>query len=793
MKPTPAGNETHARSTNGKRSVPVGAGVSTEKLEALRLRAEERLNRLPGEKIIAEDLRVTDLQRLMYELRIHHTELEMQHEELRQVHLELEEVRDRYADLYDYAPVGYLTLDGQKRILEANFACAELLKTNKPLLHGQLFTRFVLREDRDILFSHFQRVLTEHTRQSCELRLTIGNGEPIDVHLETTAVWNDRKAPPWYRMVVMDISERRGMELALSQSEATLRRITDAIPVLISQVDSAETYRFNNAAYERWFDLKREDILGHQVREILGEEAYALVHPHIQEALAGHFVSFEAELPYQRGRSRFVQVDYVPDRNDRGQVQGFFALIHDLSERRQAEQALFLEEQQRLRHLAHHDPLTGLPNRMLFQDRLQQALIKAQRSGDRVALLFLDLDRFKAINDTLGHAIGDRMLEAVAQRLKDCVRQEDTVARLGGDEFTIHMEGLEQPEMAAKVANKVLERLAHPLWLGGHELHVAASIGISLYPDNGNDMETLIKHADTAMYLAKERGRGNYQFFHEALSARTRRKLLLEAELRRALECEELSLQYQPQISIASGRIVAVEALARWHNEKLGPVPTSEFILAAEDNGLIITLGEWVLAQSCAQAHHWQEAGYADLRVAVNLSARQFQQPDLVGRIEKVLRHTGLPPQYIELELTESVLLDGTEGTIDVMERLKALGIRLSLDDFGTGHSPLAYLKRFPLDRLKVAQAFMRGIPADPQDTSIARAVVTLAHSLGLEVVAEGVESSEQYELLRSLGCDYVQGYLFSRPLCPLAFEALLAEGTFPICRPEVAQKEQEH
>lgn len=753
--------------------------------QTLQLRLSELIG---GETPIHDD----EARRMLHELQVHQIELEMQNRQLRETQLALEDSYSRYANLYDQAPVGYLTLDEKGRIQEANPRAAALLgHLPRNQLIGQPLAAWLAPQQGTVFFKHLRQVLAAGSplaqRECIELTFLHAVMGPREVLLESITVGDPAAAGRenehaiHYNCVLSDITERKQAEQSLRTERELLQTTIDSVsePIVVIATD----YRvllMNRAAAQvtsspQW---RTHAPFCYQILHHSKKPCDATHYPCPMEQVkhSGNPLVVEHQHYDADGGLRMVEVAATPLRNPAGELYAIVEYTRDITDRKRF-QSLFLEEQQRLHHLAHYDSLTGLPNRQLFQDRLQQALIKAQRTGDLVALLFLDLDRFKGVNDTLGHTIGDRMLEAVAQRLTDCVRQEDTVARLGGDEFTMLVEGLRQPEMAAKVAIKVLERLAHPLWLGGHELHVGTSIGISLYPDNGKDMETLIKHADAAMYLAKERGRGNYQFFHEALNTHARRQLIVETALRRALEGEELSLNYQPQIAITSKRIVAVEALARWHNAKLGPVPPSEFIMTAEDSGLITSLGDWVLTQACAQTYRWQEAGYGGLRVAVNLSARQFRQPDLLERVEEILRCTGLRPQYLEFELTESVLLVGTKEAVAVMERLKALGVHLSVDDFGTGYSSLAYLKRFPLDRLKVAQEFVRDVPADPQDTAIARAVVALAHGLELEVVAEGVESIEQYELFRSLGCDYVQGYLFSHPLCPLELEALLADG----------------
>jgi diguanylate cyclase (GGDEF)-like protein/PAS domain S-box-containing protein len=730
-------------------------------------------------------------QHLLHELHVHQVELEMQNHDLREAHLSLEAAYARYADLYNQAPVGYLTLDHKGRILEVNPKAAALLgDLPRKQLIGKPLAVWLSPQQSAVFFGYLRRLLEARplSVQPERIELTMLRSEmgPREVLLEGVAIEEEardgRTVGLQCRSVIIDITERKKAEQALTAQRALLEATIDSAVDPIMVIDPDYRILLANRAAGHLIPGSSEDgssvpcySMLHHENQPCGDRPD---HPCPVERVkhSGKPIVVVHKHYDTEGNERIVEVAAAPVWDAEGKLYAIVEHAHDITERKRYE-SLFREERERLRHLAHHDPLTGLPNRLLFQDRLAQALVKAHRTDTQLAVLFLDVDRFKGINDTLGHMVGDQVLKAIAQRLRKCMREEDTVARLGGDEFTILLEGLEHPEAAAKVAWKVLEGLRRPFTIGSHEFHIEASIGISLYPDNGPDLDSLIKHADAAMYLAKEQGRGNYQFFSEALNERTRRQLALETALRRALKRGELSVYYQPQVALASGRIVAVEALVRWTNAELGSVPPGDFISVAEESGLIVTLGEWVLRSACAQLRRWHEAGCTSLRVAVNLSARQFRQRDLIERIHSVLIDTGISPRHLELELTESVLLAGTEEAIGVMEQLRALGVHLSLDDFGTGYSSLAYLKRFPLDRLKVAQEFVHDIPADPHDTAIARAVVALAKSLELEVVAEGVESLEQCELFRALGCDYVQGYLLGRPLPAEDIETLLVGG----------------
>ena len=443
---------------------------------------------------------------------------------------------------------------------------------------------------------------------------------------------------------------------------------------------------------------------------------------------------------------------------------------------------------QRVIHMAHHDELTGLPNRTLLTDRVEQAIARAQRGGGKLALLFLDLDRFKNVNDSLGHAVGDHLLQAVSQRLLTCLRYQDTAARLGGDEFIISLPDVTDGPEAARVAARILAELAKPFNVSGHLLPAEASIGIALYPDDGDNAQTLMRNADTAMYHAKESGRANYQFFSAQMTERVSRRLSTETRLRRALEQGEFTLHYQPLIELASGRIDGAEALARWPQpDQRRMVSPAEFIPVAEDTGLIVPLGEWVLREACLQAQAWQ-AVQPGVRVAVNLSPRQFRQKQLVVMVEQALRDSGLPPSLLELELTEGMLMHHADETVQTLEQLHEMGVRLAIDDFGTGYSSLSYLKRFPIHTLKIDRSFVQDLSHDPDDAAIVTAIIAMARGLDLSVTAEGVETEEQAAFLRSLSCRLAQGFHFGRPMPAAEFVQRLAAAQ---AAPRAAQRPQ--
>ncbi|WP_168204831.1 bifunctional diguanylate cyclase/phosphodiesterase [Noviherbaspirillum sp. UKPF54] len=463
------------------------------------------------------------------------------------------------------------------------------------------------------------------------------------------------------------------------------------------------------------------------------------------------------------GTEAAVDDSCAPMHDRDGRVVGAVLVFRDVSAMR--------EMSLRMAYIAQHDALTDLPNRFLLNDRLAQAIGLAQRHGTRAALLFVDLDRFKHVNDTLGHATGDRLLQEIARRLRAGTRDTDTISRHSGDEFVILLQQVSDSIDAARAATQVLKSITEPYFIDEHDIHVSASIGISICPDDGADGTTVIKHAEAAMYQAKAQGRNNYQFFTRHINERALRRFALESSLRRAVAREESALHYQPKLCIASGRVIGAEALIRWNNLGSGPVPPAQFIPIAEETGLIIPIGEWVLRHACAQNRTWQDAGYAPIPIAVNVSAVQFRDKNFLEMVARALHETGLEPRYLELELTESVTMQDLELTVSLLEALKKMGVGLSIDDFGTGYSSLSYLKRFPIDTLKIDRSFVQDIATDPDDAAITCAIISMAKSLKQKVIAEGVETPEQFEFLRRQGCDEIQGYYFSEPLAAHDFE----------------------
>lgn len=519
-------------------------------------------------------------------------------------------------------------------------------------------------------------------------------------------------------------------------------------------------------------------LLGYKVTECLTNPDWWIDHLHPEDRsqvlsqqpilFDQDTLDYEYRFQHKDGTYRWIYDKMKLLRDPTGKPLEIVGSWMDITPRKQAEETI--------RHLAYYDALTDLPNRLLFNDRLTLALAHAHRNQQQLAVMLIDLDRFKVINDTLGHAIGDRLLQGVAQRLTGCLREGDTVARLGGDEFMLLLPGVEHTKGTIKIVQKILEAFKPSFNFNNQELHITPSIGIALYPDDGEDAQTLLKNADTALHRAKEQGRNNYQFYTSTMNATALERLNLESKLRYALERKEFVVYYQPQVSLKTGQIVGIEALVRWQHPDLGLIPPLKFIPLAEETGLSVPLGLWVLRTACAQNKAWQEAGYPPLKVAVNLSTRLFKQQNLIQQVAQVLQETGFDPDYLELELTEGIIMENIETAITTLKELKKMGVHLAVDDFGTGYSSLAYLKQFPIDTLKIDRSFVLDITTDPDDAMIALLIINMAHNLKLKVIAEGVETKEQLTFLRSYNCDEIQGYLFSRPVPAEELVKLLQE-----------------
>jgi diguanylate cyclase (GGDEF)-like protein/PAS domain S-box-containing protein len=557
----------------------------------------------------------------------------------------------------------------------------------------------------------------------------------------------------------------------LGQAEAL--RLLGVLPHGLAVLDAEGRIAFANEACARLLAWPAgSELVGHSWRELVdAPEAQTLEREGLARARAGE--AWRGDATARRKDGVHVPLALLLTPLGGGRLA---LALEDVSATR------MLEE--RLGALAHRDPLTGLPNRRLFEDRLEIALAQAHRYRHRVALIFIDLDRFKQVNDGFGHAAGDELLKGVAERLAVSVREGDTVARLAGDEFTLLLPGIHYAEDLAAISRKLVESLRKPFRVQGREVRVTASGGISLYPEDGEDGEALLHSADTAMYRAKERGRDNFQLFSPAMAEKALERRSLEDSLRSALDRQELTLHYQPCLELATGRVTGVEALLRWQRPELGVMSPKDFMALADFTGVMLSVGPWVLETACRQAREWQRRGSRGLRLMVNLSAHELQQDDLVVHVEKALAASGLAPDTLHLEIPEGYAMQDLARTIETLRELRSLGVHLAIDGFGTGFSSLAHLRQLPVDTLKIDLSFVRGATTDADDASVVTAVIAVAHSLGLRVVAQGVETEAQVALLRSLGCDEVQGYLWSPPVPAAECERILVQGTLPAAAP---------
>ena len=550
--------------------------------------------------------------------------------------------------------------------------------------------------------------------------------------------------------------------VSVHKLEAAVRRLIDSRLIGVAFIDHDGRFSEVDEAFLKTVGYTRDEL------PVYLSDLTPPEHQRLDEDAFEKLFAFGACTPFEK---EFI-------RKDGSRVPVLFSatlmdneigcFVIDLSQNKQS--------QEKLSHLAYHDALTDLPNQSLFKDRLKQAIALSHRSNQMQAVLLLNLDRFKTINDSLGYFAGDRLLQSVAQRLTSFVRECDTVARFGGDEFAILLTQMPRAQDAATTARAIKEALVQPYIFEDQEICVSTSIGISVYPQDGRDTATLLKSAGAALDRAKEQGGNNYQFYTAGRTTRALRQLVLESNLRPGLERREFFVQYQPQVNIRDFHLVGMEALVRWQHPGLGLLYPKEFIQLAEESGLIISLGDWVFRNACEQNKMWQDAGLAPMRLAVNFSARQFQQATFIPSVEEILKHTKLDPNWIELEITESSIMKDPELAIEKLLELKMMGIKVAIDDFGTGYSSLNYLKRFPIDTLKIDRSFVSDLCKDPHDTAIVRAIITLGHALDLTVVAEGVETRDQLESLAELDCDVVQGFLFSKALSKDDFEQLLVE-----------------
>ncbi|HCN88346.1 MAG TPA: PAS domain S-box protein [Oxalobacteraceae bacterium] len=567
-----------------------------------------------------------------------------------------------------------------------------------------------------------------------------------------------------------DIALRMRTEKFLRLRERVIDVSANAI-IICSAEAPDYAIEYVNPAFERITGYGAVEVVGRSLESLQGSSQDQQNIGEIRAALRDKREGHALLRNYRKdGTGYWNDLFIAPVQDENGVISHFVVAQYDIT--------AVMRYEAELEFQAQHDSLTGLANRNLLRERLTQAIAGADRSGTPIWIVFVDVDRFKFVNDTLGHEAGDTLLKVLAGRLQSAARGADTVARVGGDEFVLVLREHTEDGPGLAVLQHIMDAVAQPLMIEEHEFFLTCSIGVATYPTDGSTAENLIKHADIAMYRAKEMGRNTFQFYTETMNARTLDRLSIEADLRHALERDEFVVHYQPQVDLSSGRIVGMEALIRWNHPVHGQIAPARFIGLAEEMGLIIPIGAWVMRTACIQTKSWQQAGLGDLRVAVNLSPRQFTQKAFVQSIAEVLQATGLEARFLDLELTESMVMHDVDNAIAILRNLKALGVHISIDDFGTGYSSLSYLRRFPIDVLKIDQSFVNDLTVDPDDAAIVVSIISLAHSLRLQVIAEGVETAEQLAFLRARGCDQVQGYYFSRPLAPEAFERMFQEGS---------------
>ena len=682
--------------------------------------------------------------------------------------LRAEGVADLRAFLAEH-PEKILELAGEIQVNDVNEASLRIFRApGKKELIAALPRTFV-DESRPVVAEALCALWEGAESFSSEVAMRALDGTRLTTFI-SLPIPHDEEAWRQVPVSILDLTDYQETRKTLRQLERRHQTLVEHSPVGIFYAD-----RRGKCSY---INRRGLDMLGMAQDSALGDGWLAAVHyedrPRVEaswrHACEAHF-PFKEDFRFDRGNGSLAWVmgEAVPERDDAGEAIGYIGTLSEITDRIAVEESLRRNEEH-LQYIAHHDQVTGLPNRVLFHSHLRRAIAEAQRSGRMAAILFLDLDRFKTINDSLGHEIGDQVLREVSARLSACTRKSDLVARFGGDEFVILLEDLRELKDIAHIAEKILHSLPPPIAIAPHVLHVTTSIGIALVPADGEDVDGLMKAADVAMYRAKEQGRNNFQFYTPDMNFRAGELLMLETELRKAIEEDQLVLYYQPQVHMASGALVGMEALVRWRHPEQGMVPPGDFIPLAEDSGLILPIGVWVLRTACAQNRAWQEMGLPPIRVSVNISARQFRQIELVQTVARILEETGLDPDWLELEITESSIMYDIEAVIQILQELTAMGVRLAIDDFGTGYSSLSYLKRLPVSTLKIDQSFVRDITTDHNDAAIATSVIALARNMGLEVIAEGVEAPEQMAFLQEKGCYRGQGYYFSRPLAAEEF-----------------------
>lgn len=664
-----------------------------------------------------------------------------------------------------------ITAPDNKRWLRFNNQLCEILGYSRDELAEKDWLEMTHPEDIEKDLAEFERVMHgESDGYAMNKRFIRKDGTIVMANLDVKCVRRDDGSAHYFVAMIRDITEQENQKAEILAARSQLQATLDAIPDLLFELDLEGRCHAYHSARTGFPALRAEELLGQKISEVLSPSASEVIVSALHEANEqGLSSGKELELQFAQG-TFWYELSVSRKHVHPGMAPRFIVLARDVTERKAAER--------RILNLAHYDALTGLPNRALLSDRMKVAIKRAARVLGRLAVLFVDLDRFKPINDSLGHEIGDRLLQVVAERMQAAIRSVDTVSRVGGDEFVVLLSDIESAEDAARVAEKLIFTLSQPYHIEGHELSLTASVGICIYPDNGTEPSTLIRNADASMYTAKQSGRNRYQFYSEDMTARALERLSLERDLRGAVERGEMFPVYQPQIELETGHVIGAEVLLRWRHATQGLIPPQRFIPVAEDSGMILGIGEWALYQACQQARLWRDRGLFEVSISVNVSAVQFRQTDFIDVVKRALKKSGLPPERLELELTESVVMQGVEPALEKLRQLAGLGVKVAIDDFGTGYSSLSSLRQFTVDRLKIDQSFVHGLPGNTDAEAIATAIVAMGNSLGFRIIAEGVETKAQAEFLQGVLCKEGQGYLYAWPMTASEFEQWVATWT---------------
>lgn len=676
---------------------------------------------------------------------------------------------EKYRTILENIEEGFFEVDLAGNFTFFNNSLCQLMGYSREELMGMNYRQYTDKVTSKEVFNTFNAIYkTGVPAKEFDWLIVRKDGTKRYVEASISLKKNLSGRPLGFQGFTHDVTERKVAEEALRQSEEKYRSILENIQEAYFEVDLVGNFTFFNDSLCRMTGCSREELRGTSYKIFSDEENSKKVFLAFNKIFktGKPTEGFDWRISRRDGTKRYIEASVSLQKDSSGKPIGFKGVIRDITERKRIEQEL--------NYMATHDALTGLPNRLMFSQLLSQAIQSAKRNKRQLAVFFIDLDRFKIINDTLGHEAGDLLLQEIAKRFRQGLRAVDVVGRLGGDEFVILIEEFNDSTQVAKVAHKILSAAMKPMVIMGEECRVTASIGISTYPHDAQDEQTLMKNADIAMYFAKEEGKNNYQFYSKDIKTHSTERMTIETNLRRALERNELFLDYQARLDFKTNEITGVEALLRWNNPYLGVVTPTQFIPVAEETGMIIPIGKWVLKASCAQNIAWQKQGLPAVCMAVNLSLRQLMDDNLLDDIKSVLRETGMPPNLLELEITESMVMHNPERLLTFLKKIKEMGIRLAIDDFGTGYSSLAQIKHFPVDTLKVDRSFIRNLPQNPEDKAITEAIINMGKVLSLTVVAEGVETPEQENYLREQVCDEMQGFYFSKPVTADEFADLL-------------------